>query len=526
MRWRRSRLRMPREAFPPLVARADATADIGGGHLVRCLALAEAWREAGGTVRFVGRLDGDFPSLLDQAGFPVTAIATSHPDSGDAGVTADVARQIRIMAPPFVVVDGYHFDAAYQRRVRAESQARLICVDDSEGTPNCAADILLNQNVHAADIPYECDPQTVVLAGTRYALLRREFHAGQTTPAENRPGARVLAMFGGSDPAGASTIVLQASDRLPSGVSLDLIVGPGNQRAAELEAAAASLGQRVRVHRNPSSVAALMRTADLAVIAAGSSAWELAALGVPMVVTSVAANQVPIARELERRGAAVDAGAVSALSAGRLADVVQALLSDPGRRARMGSRARQLVDGLGTDRVIAVCGALSAAGPFEWSIRPIAPEDVWQIWRMANDPSVRAHSFKTHRIPTLEHVQWFSSQLADPTVRWWAAQVGGVVAGHVRYARASYGAAPAVSRHVAEVHFSVAAPFRGRGVAAGLLSRTFPLACAELGVESVFGVTLSGNDAAGRTFLRAGYARVERVERAGRGCEKFERRTS
>lgn len=502
--------------LPPLIVRVDATTAMGGGHLVRCLALAQAWKDAGGNAAFVGRYEGEFPSLLAAAGMPITHVARPHPDLSDVCLTNDRIGAATGAERPFLVIDGYHFDLGYQRSLRAASHAWILRVDDSEGVPQFEADILLNQNVHAVAIPYDCDPNVVVLAGTRYALLRKEFHA----PAPGRvipPAAtRVLAMFGGSDPAGVSAMVLRAFDQLAdAGLRLDLVVGPGNLRSDELERLASELGERVRLHCHPQSIAALMRQADLAVAAAGSTVWELAALGVPMLLTATAPNQMPISRELERRGAAVNLGPVQELMTTALAERIREIAANEDQRALLASRARRLVDGCGAERVVTVCRGLSRPGPFEWSIRHVSAEDVLQVWRIANDPTVRANSFNTQPIAVTDHMCWFSCQLVEPGVRWWAADLAGLVVAHARYTR--------VAHDWAEVHFSVAAPFRGRGIAGNLLSRTFVQACDQFGVRLVRGFSLAHNAASARAFEQARYSRVATTKRDGRECVTFER---
>lgn len=508
---------MPASAvLPPLIVRADATPEIGGGHLMRCLALALAWRDQGGAAEFVGRYDEGFPAVLAAANMPVTPITHVHPDPSDATQTkARIGAAVGAM-PPLVVVDGYHFDASYQRSIRGTGGTRVLRVDDSERTSQTYADILLNPNVHAADIPYECPPEVVVLAGTRYSLLRKEFRELLQEHEVPRTAKRVLVTMGSSDPAGASALVLGALERLSdTDLEVDLVVGPGNPRRAKLEALSSRFGQRVRLRSTPSDMAAVMRQVDLAVAAAGSTAWELAAMGVPMLLTATAPNQVPIARELHRRGAAVDLGPVETLTRDRVADAIRDISLDADRRRRLVSHARQLVDGCGVDRVITVCRELSRTGPFDWTIRLASTEDVFQIWRIANDPEVRANSFSRQPIPIADHMRWFSSQVAASEVRWWIADLAGVVAGHVRYA--------CLQGDVAEVHFSVAAPFRGRGVAAGLLSLTFPHACTELGVRSIRGVALATNTASSRVFENAGYSRAASVEDGEQAVLRFER---
>lgn len=480
---------------------------------MRCLALAESWRARHGEVQFVGRCDVAFERRLAAAKMSFTALRAAYPDPVDAATMRELAS--RIQPAPIVIVDGYHLDRRYQESLR-DVAGLTVLIDDSEQSPDCAADVIVNPNFHGRRIPYDSPPQVAVLAGPTYALLRSEFRTEATVRRPAGALRRVVALVGATDPSNASRIVLDAFAQLgDADIELDLIVGPGNTRVAELRDRATSIrGAGVSV--DPPSVAALLREADLAIVAAGTATWECAALGVPCILVSVAANQRPVARELASAGAAVDAGAVESLTADALAESLRRLSADAAARAALASRARLLVDGCGAERVATVLEALVTRGPIAWTVRPVGAGDALQIWRIANDPSVREHSFTRRPIQVAEHLDWFGRQLNAAHTRWWAADLGGVVAAHVRYTAERPGEA--------EVHFSVAAPFRGRGIAVELLERTIAGARGELDVRVIRGVAFARNTASVRVFERAGYSAGTYIDRGGERCVVFERR--
>ena len=155
----------------PLLVRADGSAAIGAGHVMRCLALAPAWQDAGGDVTFAASSLGDTlrRRLIDE-GVRVVDLDAPPGSRLDTEATVHHARQA---GADWVVADGYDFDAAYQRCVH-ESGLKLLVLDDYGHAEHYHADLVLNLNLDAEESLYaHRDPATQLLLGTRYALLRR-----------------------------------------------------------------------------------------------------------------------------------------------------------------------------------------------------------------------------------------------------------------------------------------------------------------------------------------------------------------
>ncbi|MCG8583666.1 MAG: hypothetical protein MI757_03045, partial [Pirellulales bacterium] len=158
-----------------LIIRTDASTEIGTGHVMRCIALAEAWRARGGIPRF---LSVDMPrsirSRAEEAGFEIEDLRVERGTPRDVDATIQSARA---HAATWVVADGYAFDAVWQRRVR-DAGVRLLVIDDYAHLPTYDADILMNQNVGTTRSIYaDLSPTCECLFGNRYALLREEFLA-------------------------------------------------------------------------------------------------------------------------------------------------------------------------------------------------------------------------------------------------------------------------------------------------------------------------------------------------------------
>lgn len=331
---------MPAEA-PALLLRADASPAIGAGHVVRSLALARAYAGSRKTLLTVAPSD-----------FVRAQAAEARVDVRELAPSADPAAVLEAVAAersPWVVLDGYGFDKAYQSALRARG-ARLLVLDDDPRLPDYDADLLLDQNLGAESKAYRGVPKDRQLLGSRFALLRR----GVTEPAPpvrrfDGPARRWLVTFGGSDPTGMIPRVVAALASCPTPEEIVVVAGPQNPRLAEIRAAAAA-DRRVRVEA-AADVPALMRRADAGVISAGSSSWEAAHLGLPCLVFAAVGNQSPIAAAL------VAAGAAAPLDPAAIAAGIEALAKDAPRRAALSAAASRLVDGKGAERV---CAAMLA----------------------------------------------------------------------------------------------------------------------------------------------------------------------
>lgn len=323
-----------------LFIRTDASSRTGVGHFMRMLALAEAWRELGGTVTFAGTFSTELASRAEALG-----CATRVRDAQVDDATWTVA-QLSTTQHDVAVLDGYNFPVEFQRAVRRSGTALLI-VDDNGENGAYDADWILNVNLHASERAYASrNADAKLLMGPTYALVRGEFR--RRSGAAKREGRRVLVTMGGADPPDATRKVLEAitpAHRLEATV----LVGAANPRLREYEALAPP---NVRLLFDVTDVAAVMAGCDVALVGAGGTLWELGVVGVPCVAVSLADNQVELAHALHARGAIDYAGDARSMTSGAAwLQHVTALLDEPDRAERLVASARQVVDGRGALRI-------------------------------------------------------------------------------------------------------------------------------------------------------------------------------
>ncbi len=324
-----------------LLIRADAGASIGAGHLMRMLALAEAWCARGGTFVVAGAVPSAFVPRIAMLGGTVL----ERPLQPDGTWTTATARELRAAV---VVADGYSFGADFQRSI-VEAGIPLLVVDDNGENAEYLAPLVLNQNVHAADSQYaRRAANTELLLGPRYVLIRREIvdAASRAAPGD-RPVERCLMTLGGADPLDLTGRMLR--HRAHPSFSWSVLVGGANPRMADYEREFPD----VELVFNSTRFAEHALRCQLAFAGAGSTVWELALLNVPSAIVAVADNQVQLAERLAALGAVEYFGDARAVgSPASWLEGLEALAQSPERRRRLIDSARAIVDGSGAERVV------------------------------------------------------------------------------------------------------------------------------------------------------------------------------
>jgi UDP-2,4-diacetamido-2,4,6-trideoxy-beta-L-altropyranose hydrolase len=342
-----------------LLVRADAGPEMGTGHVMRCLALAQAWQDAGGWAAFaLATPAAEVQTRLRREEVEVLHLAVPPGSPEDAAATADAARR---QQAAWVVLDGYHFGAGYQRAIK-DAGKNLMVLDDYGHAEHYWADLVLNQDLNAEERLYRNrEPSTRLLLGLQYVLLRREFRRWRwQRPDIAGLATKLLVTMGGADPDNVTVKVIRALEQIARGdLETVVLVGPTNPHWAELEAEAGQGRANLRLVRNATNIPELMAWCDMAVTAGGSTLWELALMAVPSLVLILADNQEPSARLLDAQGACRVLGRWDEVSAPALAAAVAALLRSARDRAALGQCFRALVDGRGADRV---CRILAGEG--------------------------------------------------------------------------------------------------------------------------------------------------------------------
>lgn len=473
-----------------LVIRADGDSQVGVGHLMRCLALAQAWHDVGGEVTFVTTCTNDL--LLDRIraeGFTILSTSRVYPDIHDWEHTQSA---LLSSADSWLVLDGYNFDDYYQRMVKATGNPLLV-IDDMATLSDYSADIVLNQNVFANRLKYTRSRDTRLLLGPRYALLRREFGArigGERAVSDS--ARKVLVTLGGADAPNCTLRILHALSELQAeGLQVKAVVGMNNSHSGMLRKDIEKYSMPLTVVFNPADIAELMLWADVAVSAAGTTALELASLGVPTAVVAIAENQRATADEMGRAGSAYKLGFHQEIDDSVLAERLRDFLSDSARLNEMGKRAQSMVDGEGAARVV----MQMAGSPLR--LREARGSDARLLWEWSNAPDVRYWSFSQSTIRWEDHVSWFAEKLSDARCHFLIA--------FDSQDRPVGQARVDVSQDKAIIGVSVQSGLRGQGYGTELIRSTSARVFRKTPVTTITAYVKGRNKASIQAFAGAGY---------------------
>lgn len=352
--------------------RTDASLQIGTGHVMRCLTLADALREQGAQCTFICRLHaGHILDLIKQRGHQTAALThtddlftasadLAHADWLGTDWSSDAEQTRQALGDKVVdwfVVDHYALDHRWESALQQKYRKLLVIDDLADRTHTC--DVLLDQTFGRdfADYSSLVRADCQLLCGSQYALLRPEFAAKRDYSIERRaqPVLReLLITMGGIDKDNATAQVLKAlcSCSLPVSCRITVVMGATAPWLDEVRTQVQNMPWQTRVLVGVSDMAQLMAESDLAIGAAGATSWERCCLGLPSILLVLAENQIKIARELELAGAAAFI-ATGPNWENRLAAMLDALSSSSQGMSAMSEAAAAIVNGMGSHSVIA-----------------------------------------------------------------------------------------------------------------------------------------------------------------------------
>ncbi len=421
---------------------------------MRCLALGQAWQNAGGDVTFAcANILESIADRVSREGFELANVDCEIGSEIDAKQLLEVARDHQAVA---IVTDGYGFSVDYHRMLQ-DSSFTTLAIDDHGHLPEYCMDFVLNQNLGAsADLYTNVAPHTELLLGTEFTLLRQEFTNASHLDKDNSDEFRILVTLGGADPDNVLDVVVKALSKLnDSRLRFRLISGTLNDNHDNLVARAQS-DSRFEVVRHVDRMSDAYEWANFAVCAGGSTNWEMCCFGIPRVVIVLAENQAMIAEALQNRGIALNVGDANGLTVDSLSHIVESIISNTDFLESSSRIARKTVDGRGAQRVVKLIRESSSFGnrsTQQLGLRPATYED-WPIllqWR--NDSETRGASRQSKSVTETEHCQWLQTVLAYGANQMMIAEVDGQPVGTVRLD----------GNDPSEISWTVAPNCRGKG---------------------------------------------------------------
>ncbi len=481
--------------------RVDASTQIGSGHVMRCLALADALRARGADVVFICREhEGHLFARIAARDFPVI---TLPPPNRHAEATLDLlgvtehqdAAETLDRLPvgvDWLIVDHYGLSRAWESAARTGERHIVVLDDLADRDHDC--DVLIDPTFPGDPGRYRARAGSAqLLLGPSFALMDPEY-ARSRKLAGDRPKQerRLLIFFGGSDLPDLTSRTLVAISTGPlRSLPADVVVGATNPYRLKIERIAADR-PGTTIHGYQPHLADLMRSCTVAVGAGGVTAWERLCIGLPSVVVSLADNQVESSRAMASAGLITYVGTSEEVTDADLRRALESLLHAPESLIETARRGQAFVDGLGSRRVAEV---IIPTDPAHLIVRPAMSSDMGQLFVWANDAEVRRAALTPHEITWAEHTSWFNGRLTNPSCQMYILQAAGLPVGQVRFD---------IEGATAILDYSIDPTFRGRGWGSTMVMMATTELLAQRDIEVIANVRPE-NSASMAALRRAGF---------------------
>lgn len=347
--------------------RTDASLEIGNGHVMRCLTLADKLRDQGYECQFICRdHEGHLNEIIKNKGFKAHLLMrteridfSSSLQGGyekwlgaswneDALQTIDIIKEY---SASWLVVDHYGIDYRWEYLV-AKSVENILVIDDLANRPH-QCDILLDQTFsrNAASYKALVSGDCKLLCGSNYALLRPEFGTLRAESLYNRKDnklKKILISMGGVDINNVTGKILKSLHdcKLPKDIKIIVVLGSTAPWLEDVNQQVKKLPWDAELRVAVDNMAELMAESCLAIGASGATSWERCALGLPTILLVLADNQIMIADELSNAGAVVKVDDYDEIPV-----QVNRLIDNSYLMQTMSRRSASIVDGRGTERV-------------------------------------------------------------------------------------------------------------------------------------------------------------------------------
>ena len=502
-----------------IAIRTDASSQIGTGHFMRCLTLAEALKQHGAQIRFISReLPVYLRDMLAEKGMDFTLLADNAQTSpiddlahsawlgtSQAQDAQDSIQALADKAWDWLIVDHYALDIRWESALRKMAKQIMVIDDIADRQHDC--DILLDQNFYAdmqtrysGKVPAHCQ----LLLGPRYALLREKFRQlrEQIKP---RTGAvkRIFVFFGGMDADNYTNLAIKALAEIQlEEIQVDVVIGAQHPYRAEIETSCIAHG--FICHVQTDKMAELMAAADLAIGAGGTATWERCCLGLPTLTFCTADNQ-----QRQVADAALEGVLYSPEKSGDLNSTIQkhtrSLIENSYLRQFISNKSMQVIDGDGILRDIRKLYStnVEAIGAAV-DVRLAVTDDVLIVWPWRNHETTRRFFFDPTPVSLDMHITWWNRSLFDLQRVLLIGSLSGKEVGVIRY--------DFMGTQQAKVSIYLNPEMTGRGLGKSLLRtskewllQNYPK------INTIVAEVMPKNIASLHVFLAAGFEEQHRV---------------
>jgi len=338
-----------------VVIRVDSSLEIGTGHVMRCLTLAEQLRKSGFRVHFICRqMEGNISKLITEKGFNLFEIQSENITNiykwyqenwqQDAFTVINLIKESMLQFD-IMIVDHYGLDVNWESTVKPFIKNLMVIDDLANRKHDC--NILLDQNYkvnfeikYKGLVPNDCK----LLLGPNYVLLRDEFvvKANFVRPRSGQIN-RILVFFGGTDPTNETIKTLKALSKINKNIKIDIIIGATNNNRYAIKTLCDKYNN-FQLYSQVDNISEFMGNADLAIGAGGATTWERCFMGLPSLTIVIADNQKEVTDSVAILGATINLGDSAAVDETTIYNHVKKLLKNPKIVENISKKSMNLVN--------------------------------------------------------------------------------------------------------------------------------------------------------------------------------------
>lgn len=393
---------------PKILIRTDGNPQMGLGHLVRCLALAHMLKDAFKITFYCKEIPDSMFAVLDASGFNCSKVEN------------EAEFIIQINYDTIVVLDGYHFNKKYQKRIKTTG-AKLVCIDDLHDK-KFVADLIINHAPGITPQDYNSEFYTQFALGLDYTLLRPTFLEQAKIKRKIEKVKTVMICFGGSDFKNFTYNTLKVTLEFTQFIKIIVVTGTVYQQTDSFKQLVAS-DNRVD-HRHALQEKQMLDTmleSEVVIVPSSGILFEALAAGCVAISGSYVNNQKFVYEHFKNKGFIVDAGNFSKKSLFSAITTVTVGSINPVHSidGQSGIRISKLFDQLQKGNLL--------------NLRKVNITDLDLTYTWATNSKIRLFSFQQHEITKEEHTQWFLKKLKDTNCYFLIAEYEEVFVGSIRF---------------------------------------------------------------------------------------------
>jgi len=337
-----------------ILFRCDGSPDIGLGHVIRCLAIADELHEVHNChIAFAMRTGPLGIQMVEEKGYQVIP-----PPKGDLSFDYGVwlnecVKKVDARAIVFDVRDG--LTRAVVKELR-NNGILIVTIDDPEDK-RLSADLSFYPPVPQVKRIDWTGFTGNLHIGWEWVILRREFanarhfvdkHSKLKTK-NSKP--RILVTMGGSDPQGMTFKAVKALELLEEEFEVVVVLGAGFKHKKQLDNLLSGCKQHFDVRNNVQNMAEIMSKSNLAVASFGATAYELAAMGVPAIYLCLTEDHAESASAFVEEGMAISLGVFTHVNTKMIAKGISNVLNNKSLLSKLADNAKKHIDGQGVTRI-------------------------------------------------------------------------------------------------------------------------------------------------------------------------------